>query len=75
MPDLSFERIAIVKSAGTYSMYTDHSYYGDPIETSTVCLSVDEHLDRRLVQELQHLASERLHSMVKRMPHRYWRER
>ena len=65
-----------MKLIRTIAMHTDYSYHGSPIETSRVELYLDEDM---MAPELVAIAKRnqeaRLHSMAKRMPHRYWRER
>ena len=56
----------------TIAMHTDHSYHGSPIETSAVTLSVDESVTPEQVEFLKTKQEERLRSLAKRMPHRYW---
>ena len=58
----------------TIGMFTDHDYYGEPIETTLVHVSTDQ-TDQAILSELRHIAQGKLHSMAKRMPHDYWRKR
>lgn len=66
-----------VKHLFSKAMFTDHSYYGNPIEVSRVDVSISDDViwTPEMLAELGHQAEERLHAMVNRMPHRYWKER
>lgn len=63
-----------MKSVRTIAMYTDHSYYGTPIECSRVTLYVDECVTPEEIEFLKEQQVSRLRSMAKRMPHMYWYE-
>lgn len=59
---------------GTFSMFTDYNYHGQPIETSCVSVTIDDRWANRpdIRDELRWIAIERLHTQAKCMPHVYW---
>ena len=65
-----------MKLHSVIGMHTDHSFYGTPIETSRVETWISEDIEwtPEMIDELKRNATERLHSMAKNMPVRYWQE-
>lgn len=61
-----------MKLVRSVAMYTDHTYYGNPIETSTVSLFIDEAVTPEQLAFLKIQQQRRLESMAKNMPHSYW---
>ena len=65
-----------MKLVRTIAMFTDHSYYGKPIETSRVELYVDSFYkptDEELAM-MKKNQEQRLLRMAKRMPHKFWHD-
>jgi len=61
----------------SYHIFTDyHPWTGAVLEHSTVELHINDTLtDPALIAIAEENAKQRLHSMVKRMPPRYWNTR
>lgn len=59
------------------AMFTDHDYHGNPVEVSRVEVTLGDLVKwtPEMKAYIKHQAVEQLHSMAKRMPHKYWRER
>ena len=60
----------------TIAMNTDHGFYGNPIETSRIELYVSDDIvwTPEMIEIAKQHQEERLHSLAKRMPHRYWHD-
>ena len=62
-----------MKIIRTIAMNTDHTYHGTPCEITRVELSMSEEMmTPEIVEIAKRLQVERLHSLAKAMPHRYW---
>ena len=58
----------------TIGMAIDHSYHGEPVEYSFMRLTYSEHLTPEQIKIAERNQEKKLHSMAKRMPHKYWRD-
>lgn len=60
----------------TTAMFTDHDFYGHPIETTRVTTYISELIEwtPELLAALDRQQEMTLHYHAKNMPHRYWRE-
>ena len=65
-----------MKLIRTIAAYTDHSYYGDPIENTTIELYADQEAQESTdaIEILRQNQNRRMLEECKRMPHAFWRK-
>lgn len=60
----------------TTAMFTDHDFYGHPVETTRVTTYISDLVEwtPEMLAALDHQQEMTLHYHAKNMPHQYWRD-